>query len=181
MPAILEIRENFSGLTMHVHENRRYPHIVLSLLAGAIAMYLFLRAGSGSRLATVFVGALVAVAVLGNAISLFRGTDVTLDVGNLDFRSSGHAPAGYRPSITSRADIYNLVFRKASGGTILLNIRKDSTPNTELLVFGIPALAFCPISMRLRQIKPSKQYFAAFRTREPLRATKVRSHLISFH
>jgi hypothetical protein len=116
MPALLTIRETSSGLVMHVHETRRYPRIVLSLLIDAIVMYFFLRAGSGTRFVILFVGVLVAVQVVRDALSHFRGTDVTLSVGNLDFSSSGHAPAGYRPSITSRADIYGLAFRKASGG-----------------------------------------------------------------
>jgi hypothetical protein len=47
---------------------------------------------------------------------LVRGTDVELHITNLDFISTGHAPACYKSSSIPRADIYNLKFGEAMSG-----------------------------------------------------------------
>lgn len=116
MAATLQIRESPKGLTIHVSESRRIGRLVLILLFGGVASYFFLHAASSSRLLQIFVGGLFILSLSRETISTLRGTDVEFNVGNLDFISAGHAPEGYKPSTISRADIYGLEFRKASGG-----------------------------------------------------------------
>ena len=58
----------------------------------------------------------IAFAVVREAISSLRGTDVRPQVGNLDLISEGHAPGGYSSSTISRATVERFEYRKASGG-----------------------------------------------------------------
>jgi hypothetical protein len=69
-----------------------------------------------SRLVQLFLLGIVAVAVTKDIISLLRGTDVELHITNLDFISTGRAPAGYKSSSIPRLDIYHLKFEQAMSG-----------------------------------------------------------------
>ena len=64
----------------------------------------------------MFVGGLCVLSLIRELISNLRGTKVELKVKNLDFISIGHSPGGCKPSTISRAEIYGLEYRKASGG-----------------------------------------------------------------
>jgi hypothetical protein len=116
MPSTLEILDRPKGLLFRAREPRRTGRILLTTSAGIVAYYLFLRFSSSSKLFQIFVGIFCVFAVVRDLISALRGTDVELRVTNLDFTSTGHTPENYNPSTISRADIYNIEFRKASGG-----------------------------------------------------------------
>jgi hypothetical protein len=116
MSATIEIREFPKGLTIRVTESRRVGRILLTLAAGSVFMYFLVHASSSSKLFLIFIGGLCLLSLVRDIISALRGTDVELRVTNLDFISMGHAPGDYKPSTISRADIYNLEFREATGG-----------------------------------------------------------------
>jgi hypothetical protein len=116
MAATLEIQELPEGLSIHVTEPRRTGRIVLTITVGALATAFFVYAASPSKLYQLFVGLLCAIALIRDLIKNWRGTKVELRLTNLDFISRGRAPDGYGASSIPRAAIYNLEFRKASGG-----------------------------------------------------------------
>ena len=116
MPATLTIREVPDGLSIRVTEPHRQWDTLLYLL-GVIGMAMFFYfAKFGSRLLQLFLLGIITVAVIKDIISRLRGTDVELHITNLDFISTGHAPAGYKSSSIPRADIYHLKFDEAMSG-----------------------------------------------------------------
>lgn len=115
MPATLDIRETPKGLTFHVHQGRRLGSILLILICASGFGYLLYRSSDTTMMRILF-GALTAFFVIRDVIGHFRGTDVTLEISNLDLISTGHAPDGYSPSSIPRASIYNLEFHRAIEG-----------------------------------------------------------------
>jgi hypothetical protein len=96
MAAIMTIREEASGLILHVYEKRKLWAVALNLLVGPVVVYFFVRTAFSPKSETsvetgVFVGVLVAVAMVSSLASNIRGTDVTLHINNLDFVST-HGP-----------------------------------------------------------------------------------------
>jgi hypothetical protein len=116
MPVNLQIVDLPNEVHVRVTEPRRFGKIVSFFLGTVIAAYVFRQFISGSGALATFVVGLFAVSFIRELISILRGTDVELKANNLDFISTGHAPQGYKPSNLSRADIYGLEYRKASGG-----------------------------------------------------------------
>jgi hypothetical protein len=116
VPATLTIREVRDGLSIRVTEPRRTGRILLTL-AGGIGMAAFVYyAKFDFRLLELFFLGIVAVSLIRDVLSTLRGTDVELRVTNLDFLSTGRAPAGYKSSSIPSADIYNLKFEEAMSG-----------------------------------------------------------------
>jgi hypothetical protein len=113
--ATLKIRELPKGLSLRVTEPKHLGRILLSVAVAVTAALFFFHKSSSMPL-DVFVGGVFVFAIVRYLISEFRGTDVELVVTNLDFKTTGHAPDGYRQGTISRADIYNLEYRKSSGG-----------------------------------------------------------------
>jgi hypothetical protein len=113
--ATFEIRELPKGLSLRVTEPKRVGRILLSAVFGIAGTLFFIYVPS-STLLKIFLGGFCVFSVIRSLTSGLRGADVELVVTNLDFKSTGHAPEGYKPSITARADIYNMEFREASGG-----------------------------------------------------------------
>jgi hypothetical protein len=117
VPATLTIREVTDGLAIRVTELRRQWHVLLSIVGGGAGVTVFFYfAKFESRLVQLFLLGIITVSVIKNIISLVRGTDVELHITNLDFISTGRAPAGYKSSSIPRADIYNLKFDRAMSG-----------------------------------------------------------------
>ena len=114
--ATLQIRQVENGLCIRVREPRNLRTILLSVLAGVLLIYFVLHSSSTPKQTSVLFVSLCLIALVENLISKVRGTNVELLVTNLDFKSTGHAPKGYKRSIISRADIDRLEFREASGG-----------------------------------------------------------------
>ena len=123
MPARLEINDTDSGLRIQVADSWDRSRIILNLL-GCIFFVLFFRYSSLSRPTMILFGAFLVFTVGKEVRSALRGTNVELKVNNLDFISSGHAPCGYDPSITSRADMYNLEYLRLTDGGTLINGRE---------------------------------------------------------
>jgi hypothetical protein len=115
MSAILEIGDISNGLLFHVIEPRRIGRIAFGMIFGVIVALFFIHF-SQSILLKIFFGGFCAFTVIRTLISGLRGSDVQLLVTNLDFESTGHSPNGYRPATISRADVYNMEYRKSSGG-----------------------------------------------------------------
>lgn len=115
MPATFSIEDSPNEVIVRVSESgRSYSRVVLSAFMGAGVAYLFLRSGT-SRIFQIAVCLFIAFAVVREAISSLRGTDVRLQVGNLDLISEGHAPGGYSSSTISRATVERFEYLKASG------------------------------------------------------------------
>jgi hypothetical protein len=116
VPATLTIREVPNGLTIRVTEPRRQWDTWLTLAGGIGMAVFFYYAKFESRLLQLFLLGIVAVSLIKDIVSRLRGTDVELLITNLDFISTGRAPAGYKSSSIPRADIYNLKFGEAMSG-----------------------------------------------------------------
>ena len=115
MLATFNIEDSPNEVIVHVSESgRSYSRVVLGALIGAGVGYLFFRSGT-SRIFQIAICLFIAFAVVREAISSLRGTDVRLQVGNLDLISEGHAPGGYSSSTISRATVERFEYRKASG------------------------------------------------------------------
>jgi hypothetical protein len=116
MPSTFEIQELPDEVTIHVTEARHLKRVFLGLVVGSIAVYIFARFASGSRLLQIIVVGFCAFSMIRELLSSLRGTQVQLRVTNFDFISSGHAPGGYNPSVISRANISGIEFRVAING-----------------------------------------------------------------
>jgi len=116
MPTTLEIREDASGIRISVAEPRRVGRALATLAAGSAFLFILVHSSSNSKAELVLFGAVLVFSVLRYVISSLCGTAVELLVTELDVISHGHAPEDYGPSVISRAEIYKLEFRNASGG-----------------------------------------------------------------
>lgn len=116
MPASLGIREFSSGISARVTESGRMGRALATLGAGIVFVYLVFHSTSDSRAYLEVIAGICALLIVRDIVSALRGTAVELRVKNLEFISSGRAPEDYRASTISRADIYNLEYREASGG-----------------------------------------------------------------
>jgi hypothetical protein len=117
MQATFEIQEIPTGLSLRVHEPRNLGLILLILPVGSVATYLFLRAAPNSGILQVSIAGVCIFFLIRGILSSWLGTAVELRVTNLDFISTGRCPEeGYKPSVTARADVYDLVYHQASGG-----------------------------------------------------------------
>ena len=90
--------------------------LLLVVSFGCLWVFLVLYTSSKFRWSSLLFVAIGVFFIVKDVLCSLKGADVELLVTNLDFKSAGHAPEGYSPSIISRADINRLEFRKASGG-----------------------------------------------------------------
>jgi hypothetical protein len=116
MSANLQICQTDKGLSIRVTEARSIKRILVSVLSGGLVIYFLLHGSPTSRISSVLLAGLCAFVAVKDIISAATSTDIKLLVTNLDLISAGHAPGAYAPCSISRADIYNLEFRDASGG-----------------------------------------------------------------
>ena len=116
MPAALDIHELPNRVFIRVREPRSPAKTFIRLFLNILAVGLFLYFARDSGITRVLLGVFLTFSVAREIISIFRGTDVTLEVSTFDLISRGHAPDGYSPSSIPRASIYSLEFREASGG-----------------------------------------------------------------
>jgi hypothetical protein len=107
MKCALEIREGLDGFVVHVKQSRNPSHLLLTIAASGVALYLFWHT-PGPRIVQVFVACVILLLFGKDVLSKWRGADVELCVSNLDLISTGRSPSDYRPSTISRADIYDL-------------------------------------------------------------------------
>jgi hypothetical protein len=115
MPATFNIEERIDGVIVSVSEPAKYGRVALGVLFGSAVAYLFVRSAT-SRAFQLLICLFIAFGVIKDAISSLRGTDVQLQIGNLDLVSRGHAPGGYNSSTISRATVERFEYRRASGG-----------------------------------------------------------------
>ncbi len=102
-------------MIVSVSEPGNYGRVALGAFFSSVVAYLFVRVAT-SRAFQTLICLFIAFAVVRDAISSLRGTDVQLQIGNLDLVSQGHAPGGYNSSTISRAIVERFEYRKASGG-----------------------------------------------------------------
>jgi hypothetical protein len=115
MPVTFNIEERADGIIVSVSESGSYGRVALGVFFGSFVAYLFVRFAT-SRAFQILICLFIAFGVVREAISSLRGTDVKLQIGNLDLTSQGHAPGGYNSSTISRATVERFEYRKASGG-----------------------------------------------------------------
>lgn len=115
MPVTFNIEERVDGVIVRVSESGSYVRVVLGVFFGSVVAYLFVRFTTSGTF-QILICLFIALSVIREAISSLRGTDVQLQIGNLDLISQGHAPGGYKPSTISRATVERFEYRKASGG-----------------------------------------------------------------
>ena len=110
----LEKLEEPDRLVFKVKQTRRLGNLLWTIVA-LIACYLFWRV-LPSRTEQVPVTCVILLLLARQIFVTWRGTDVELNVTNLDLISKGHSPSGYRSMTISRADIYDLEYRAAQSG-----------------------------------------------------------------
>ena len=115
MPVTFNVEERSEGLIFRVREAGSYGRAALAICFGSVTGYFFVHFAT-SRPFQILVCFFIACGVAKDAISSLRGTDVELQVGNLDLISRGHAAGGYKSSTISRATVERFEHRKASGG-----------------------------------------------------------------
>ena len=115
MSAALEISEAPNNLSFGVTEPRHLGRVLFGLVIGVMVTFLFIHFSKSFPL-KILLGGLCVFTMVRSFVASMRGTDVTLVVTNLDFRSEGRSPNGYKPSLIARADIQCMEFREASGG-----------------------------------------------------------------
>ncbi|ADV84893.1 hypothetical protein AciPR4_4147 [Terriglobus saanensis SP1PR4] len=153
MPATFNVEDFANEVIVRVSESgRTYSRVVLSALLGSGAGYLFFR-GATSRVSQVVICLFITFAVVSEAISSLRGTDVRLQVGNLDLISKGHAPGGYSSSTISRATVERFEYRKASEGGEGPIIRRVSMSNGVVWFLGRVVIASFRVLTRGRQMR----------------------------
>jgi hypothetical protein len=115
MKPSLEKREEPAGLVFHVKQSRKLSGVLITLAGSVAFFYLFWR-GTQSQLEQGFVACIILMVLARQVVSAWRGADVYLRVTNFDLISKGLSPSDYKPSTISRADIYDLQYRKAQHG-----------------------------------------------------------------
>jgi hypothetical protein len=115
VPAVLDIREVSNGLKIRVIDPPHIRRIVLTIIVGIISTLFFFLATEGSRPLLFLLGAFIILTLIKDLIHAIRGTDIQLQVTNLDLISTGRASDSYRTSSIPRASIYRLFYKDEGG------------------------------------------------------------------
>jgi hypothetical protein len=119
VPATLDIREVPTGLILRVTESRNIAKALIGPVLSGLVCGLLIYYTEISTRTLILVLLILSFSIAKEAIDILRGTNVTLEVTNLNLISRGHAPDGYDSSLIPRDTIFGLKFQTALNGDIV--------------------------------------------------------------